>query len=142
MSSPLEDPFVKDSFAEIPEMDKAKLDADERVKNLLSAQDIQIGTITYGNTEIKFRLYLSKGLRHSISKVKTQLESATDEASVALSERVMYDVLGQLCVDEPFNHWETWAYVDEKSTKGGVQGIFMEMMSRIAKAVGDVKTFR
>jgi hypothetical protein len=136
MSSPEEEQFVKDSFAEISEIDKAKLDVDERVKNILSSQEVQIGSVTFGGTEIKFRTYLSKSLRHSISKVRSHIDDSIDENTIALVERTMYDVLGQLCTEDPFNHWETWAYIDEKSTKGGVQGIF------IAKAVEDVKSFR
>jgi hypothetical protein len=55
----------------------------------------------------------------------------------------MYDVLGQLCIEEPWNKWETWAYVDEKSENvGGVQSIFLQVLARIAQAVEDVKNFR
>ena len=142
MSSP-ESQFVKDAFAEITEMDKSKLDADDRVKRLILAQDTQVGTVNYGGVEIKFRLFLSKSLRHKMMKGQKELESAKDEDALARSERTMYDVLGQLCIEEPWNKWETWAYVDEKSENvGGVQSIFLQVLARIAQAVEDVKNFR
>jgi hypothetical protein len=143
MSSPLESEFVKDSFAELTEIEKSKLDADEKVKKLLQSQESQIGTITYGGVEIRFRLFLSKSLRHKMMKGQKQLEGAKDEEALSRSERTMYDILGQLCIDEPWNEWETWAYVDEKSENvGGVQSIFLQVLARIAQAVEDVKNFR
>ena len=134
--------FVEDAFSEIPEMVKATLDADLRVKSLLSGQVDSFELLKYGDTEIRFKTYLSKKLRHSISRVRTQLDASTDENTISIVEKTMYEILGQLCIDEPFNKWETWAYIDEKSTKGGVQGIFIEIMSKISKSVDDVRTFR
>lgn len=143
MSSPEESQFVKDSFKEIDEMEMNKLDADEKVKKLLSSQTSQLGSITYGGVEIRFQLFLSKSLRHKMLKGQKQLENAQDEEALARSERTMYDVLGQLCVDDPWNKWETWAYIDEKSENvGGVQSIFLQVLARIAQAVEDVKNFR
>lgn len=140
MSSP---DFIQDAFAEITDMEKSKLDADDRVKRLILAQDSQVGIVNYGGVEIRFRLFLSKSLRHKMMKGQKELETAKDEEALAKSERAMYDVLGQLCIDEPWNHWETWAYVDEKSENvGGVQSIFLQVLARIAQAVEDVKNFR
>ena len=142
MSSP-EETFVKDAFTEISEMDKSKLESDDRVKKFLLSQDTQIGTINYGGVEIRFRLFLPKSLRHKLMKGQKEFENAKDEEALAKSERVMYDLLGQLCIDDPWNHWETWAYVDEKSDNaGGVQSIFLQVLARIAQAVEDVKNFR
>ena len=143
MSSPEESQFVKDAFAEISDMEKNKLDADEQVKKLLQSQDNNFGVINYGGASIRFRMFLPKNLRHKMMKSKTQLEGAQDEEALLKSEKSMYEIMGQLCVDEPFSHWETWAYIDEKSDNvGGVQSIFLQMLARIAQAVEDVKNFR
>jgi hypothetical protein len=143
MSSPEDSDFVKDSFAEIPEIEICKLDADERVKKLISAPDTQTGTIEYGGVEIRFKLFLSKSMRHRMLKSQHVIEKSTDEQSLTSSETIMYEILGSLCTEEPWNHWETWAYVDEKSENvGGVQSIFIQVLARIAQSADDVKNFR
>ena len=143
MSSPEDSAFVKDAYAELNEMDLKRFEGNERVSKFLSAPDENIGIINYGGAEIKFRLFLSKSLRHKMLKSKVMLENANDENALTVSERTMYDVLGQLCVEEPYNSWQFWAYVDEKSTvKGGVQGIFIQMLVKVTSAAEDVKNFR
>jgi hypothetical protein len=124
-------------------MEIQKLEADERVRKFLTVPDTQYGTVEYGGMEIKFRMFISKSLRHNMMRIRTQLEDAGDEASIAMSEKSMYTILGQLCVEDPWNKWETWAYIDEKlKNSGGVQNIFLQIMASVAQAADDIKNFR
>ena len=138
-----EDQFVKDAFDEISEMDKQRLSADESVRKAIVSQEIKDGVINFGGAEIHFRLFLSKRMRHQMLLVKARLEDASAEENLTVSERSMYELLGSLCINHPWNDWQTWAYIDEMSPNtGGVQMIFLQIMSAIAQATEDVKNFR
>jgi len=139
----MEDKFVTDAFAEIPQLELEELEKDERIRKAISAPEENVGTINYGGVDIKFRLFLPKKLRHKMLKNQKLLEMADTEDALTMSEKTMYEVLGEVCVDDPWNKWQTWAYIDEKSNNvGGVQSIFIQILARIAQAAEDVKNFR
>jgi hypothetical protein len=138
-----DDQFVKDSFNEISDMDKQRLSADESVRKAITSQETKDGVINFGGAEIHFRLFLSKRMRHQMLVVKSRLDEVSAEENLAVSEKAMYDLLGSICINPPWNDWQTWAYVDEMSPNtGGVQMIFLQIMSAIAQATEDVKNFR
>jgi hypothetical protein len=139
----MDEKFVTDSFAELTELEIQKLDGDERIRKAISAPDENFGMVNYGGVDIKIKLFLPKSVRHKMVKTNTALEGANTEETLAISERTMYELLGMVCIDEPWNKWQTWAYIDEKSNNvGGVQSIFIQVLARIAQAAEDVKNFR
>lgn len=139
----MENKFVTDAFEEIPQLELQQLESDERVRKAIVAPDENFGTITYGGAEIRIKLFLPKSLRHKMVKTRNTIEGASSEETLAITERTMYELLGDICIDEPWNKWTTWAYIDEKSNNvGGVQSIFIQVLARIAQAAEDVKNFR
>ena len=135
--------FVSDSFKELDDIEKQQLDANENVKKLIVGTG-EFGVIPYAGTDIRYRKVLSKSLRHKVAKNKLIMgDLSDDEESVSKIEKMMYEVLSELCVDSPFNDWKTWAYIDEMAKDSGVVlQIFTILMQKIGEASEDDKDFR
>lgn len=143
MAGEQEPNFVDEAFSEITEMELQQISANEKIQKIIAFDGSDIGSIEYGGITIRFRLFLNKSLRHRMMRVKVQLENATGEDALFKTERLMYDVLGEVCVDEPWNDWKTWAVIDEKATNaGGIQGVFIKIMDEIGRQSQDLKSFR
>ena len=135
--------FEKEAFSEISEMELQKIDANEQVQKLIAFEGADLGTIEYGGVSIKFRLFLNKSLRHKMMRAKAQLDSSEGEDALYKTEHLMYDVLAEVCTDYPWNDWKTWARIDEKAVNsGGIQGVFIKIMSEIGRQSQDLKSFR
>jgi hypothetical protein len=138
-----ESDFVKEAFSEISEMDIAKIDANEKVQKLIAFDGADVGTIDYGGVTIKFRVFLNKSLRHKMMRAKAKLDNAEGEDALDKTERLMYDVLGDVCTEYPWNDWKTWSRVDELAVNsGGIQGVFVKIMDEIGRQSKDLKSFR
>ncbi len=137
-----EEPFVKQAFKEVDLMEQDKIASNEKVRQLLANQQSVYGTYDVGNIPIRFKLFLSKKLRHKLMKMQADLSDNQTEDGLAQSEEVMYYVLSQICVDEPFTDEKTWKYIDDTSETVGVQKIFLDIMAVIASSAEDVKNFR
>ena len=140
----IETEFVKEAFAEITEMENREFSANEKIRKLLSGKDEKYASVMFGEVEIRFLPFVGKRLRHKMILAKKEIDASTEsESGLARTEQLLYDTLGALCVDEPFNNWKTWAYIDEKGDGiGGVQRIFLLIMSELGKYNEDVKNFR
>jgi len=136
--------FVKEAYAEIDEMERNEFASNEKIRKLLSGKDEKYASVTYGEVEIRFRPFVGKRLRHKMILAKKEIDKdSASESGLVKTEQLLYDTLGALCVDEPFNNWKTWAYIDEKGDSiGGVQRIFLLIMSELGKYNEDVKNFR
>lgn len=135
--------FVEEAFEEIDDMEKAALEGNEKIRRLLSTTSEKYASIQYGDVEIRFKPFVGKKLRHKMVIVKRDVDKDSTETGLYKTERLLYDTLGDLCVDAPFNNWKTWAYIDEKGDSiGGVQRIFLLILSEIGKYNEDVKNFR
>jgi hypothetical protein len=135
--------FAKEAFSEITEMDIAKIDANEAVQKLIAFEGADVSSIEYGGVPIKFRVFLNKSLRHKMMRAKMQLDNAQGEDALNKTERLMYDVLGEVCTEYPWNDWKTWSRVDELAiNSGGIQGVFVNIMDEIGRKSQDLKSFR
>jgi hypothetical protein len=139
-----ENEFVKQAFEEISEMENREFESNEKIRKLLSGKDEKYASVMFGEVEIRFNPFVGKRLRHKMMQAKKEIDKdTTSESGLAKSERLLYDTLGSLCVDDPFDNWKTWAYIDEKGDGiGGVQRIFLLIMSELGKYNEDVKNFR
>lgn len=135
--------FVKEAYAEITEMEKQAIEGNAKIQQLLSGKDEKYALIKYGGVEIRFKPFVGRQLRHKMMKAKKELVGEEPEDSLIKTEYILYTILGELCVDEPFNDWKTWAIIDEKGDSiGGIQRIFMLVMAEVGRYNEDVKNFR
>jgi len=139
-----EEDFVKEAYAEITEMEKKAIEGNAKIQQLLSGkEEKKYALIHYGGVEIRFKPFVGRQLRHKMMKAKKELVGVEPEDSLIKTEHLLYTILGELCVDEPFNDWKTWSIIDEKGDSiGGVQRIFMLIMAEIGRYNEDVKNFR
>lgn len=130
--------FVEESFAEIPELDKRKILADEKVRSLITQKSARISEKVYGDVHIRFRTSINKKLRNRLVKAKTALSQ--DEGM----DGFLYETLSLMCVDEPFNNPVVWAVYDEELPEDGIGAleIFTDIMVEISNQTEAVKGFR
>lgn len=139
----MDEKFVEDSFKELEEIEKQQLLSDEKVRAILTSSSTEYGSIIYGGVTIRFKLFIDKKLRHRMITMKGSFDNVDDESSLNATEKAIYELLGELCVDPPFNSWKTWAMIDERAGGvGGVQTLFVKIMGEIGRLAQDVKSFR
>jgi len=130
--------FVEESYAEIPELERQEILANDKVKSLILQKSARISERSYGNVTIKFRTSINKKLRKRLVQAKTSLESDTG------MDAFLYDTLALICVEAPFNNPNTWAIYDEEQPEDGIGAleIFTDMMKEISSQTEMVKGFR
>jgi len=130
--------FVEESFAEIPEMERQEILANEKVKSLILQKSARVSEKKYGDVTIRFRTSVNKKLRKRLVQSKKSLEeeSGTDE--------FLYGTLALICVDAPFDNPKTWAVYDEEQPEDGIGAleIFTDMLKEISAQTEMVKGFR
>jgi hypothetical protein len=127
--------FVKEAYEEIDEMDRQTLERNEKIKLMIAAKNDAYATFTFIGQQIRYRPLIGKRLRHKMATAKNSLSSDDAEEGLKVTERIIYEILGELCIDEPFNTWQAWAYLDEKAEGvGGVQPVFRSLMQEITKS--------
>ena len=135
--------FIKEAYSEIDEMNRKELEANEAIRNLIAQHDEKFSTFNFIGQKIRYRPLIGKRLRHKMAIAKKALNDDDPVAGLEKTERMIYEILGELCLDTPFNTWQAWAYLDEKAEGiGGVQPMFKSLMDDIAKTSEDVKNFR
>jgi hypothetical protein len=130
--------FVEESFAEIPEMERQEILANEKVKSLILQKSARVSQKQYGDVMIRFRTSINKKLRKRLVQAKTSLESDTG------MDTFLYETLSLICVDTPFNNPNMWRVYDEEQPEDGIGAleIFTDMMREISSQTEMVKGFR
>jgi predicted metalloendopeptidase len=62
------------------------------------------------------------------------------EVDIIQVQRPMYEVMADLCLEEPWTDWKTWAAFDVRTGAG--PKILDQIMQKIAPEEGRIKTFR
>jgi hypothetical protein len=130
--------FVEESFAEIPELERQEILANEKVKSLILQKSSRVSQKQYGDVTIRFRTSINKKLRKRLVQSKTSLESELG------MDDFLYETLSLICVDAPFNSPNTWRVYDDEQPEDGIGAleIFTDMMKEISSQAEMVKGFR
>ena len=130
--------FVEQAFAEIDEMERNEILANEKVRALISQKSSRVSEKVYGNVTLRFRTSITKKLRKRLMKAKDSLQN--DEKM----DKFLYETLSLLCIDAPWNHWQTWAVYDDAQSEDGIGAleIFTDLMTEVKRLTEDVRTFR
>ena len=132
------------------------------VRRLLCIQDEQSETIRIaGKTdaiEIKIRAVVPWNVRARIARMGTEMKRIArqeaeewkkiaagedveiQEVDIIQVQRPMYEVMADLCLEEPWTDWKTWAAFDVRTGAG--PKILDQIMQKIAPEEGRIKTFR
>ena len=132
--------FVEEAYQEISEDERKRIRSDSRVVGALRSKTTSIGTIQVGESEVKFRLSVNKKLRRKLAYYKSQIGDS--EPTIDHVEKILYDLLSSLSVEEPWDSWATWSVYDDYAEENGAQEILMGMLKQINSHMEDVKNFR
>ena len=133
--------FVAGSYAEIDEMERKELEANELVQILLSQPDIAgVGVYQFGTMEIKYKRALTSSLRRLLSKAQKEMKSSDD--ALGVQDNLVYAALSEICTDAPFNNPNAWKLIDQRSNDGRVYQIFKDLMEQIGAGDQQIKSFR
>ena len=135
----VKDTFVEEGFEEISQDERAKILSNDRVVSALKGKSTSIGVTKIGDEVIKFHLSVGKKLRSKMVLYKSKASS--QEPSVAELNTIMYDLLSSLCIDEPWNKWQTWSVYDDDADIGAMD-VLLDMMKQVKGHMEDVKDFR
>jgi len=132
--------FVEEAFAEITEQDRQRILSDNKVIEALKSKSPSIGSIVLGTVEVKFRLSINKKLRRKMALYRNKIQDSSPSPEDA--ERVMYELLASLSIEEPWNSVQTWVVYDDNAEDNGAQEVLFNMLKQITSHVEDVKNFR
>jgi len=129
--------FVEESFDEIPDLEKQKILADEKVRLLISQKSARISDKKYGDVTIRFRTSITKKLRTRLSKAKSHLEGEG-------MDEFLYGTLALLCIDSPWTDWKTWSVYDNELPEDGIGAfeIFTDILMEVKNQTESIKGFR
>jgi hypothetical protein len=134
------DDFVEEAFSEITEMERKQIEGDAKVKTAIQSRTQLYGNIDLNGINVKFRLTINKRLRKKLMHYKTNIDAG--KTDIMESEKVLYDILSSLSVEQPWSNWKTWSVFDDNAEEVGAQDVLTDMMRQIRSHVEDVKNFR
>lgn len=139
MESPQEE-FVKEAFEEISVDERQRIKSDARVVEAIRSKTANVGSITLGTQVIRFRLFPNKKIRRQLALYKTRID-ANEQMSPDEMDKITYETVASLCMEQPWNMWETWSVFDDES-EVSAQEVLVDMMKAIRSHIEDVKSFR
>lgn len=133
------DNFVEEAFSEISDDEKSRILSNSRVLSALKGKSTSVGTIQIGEEVVSFKLSVSKKLRNKMALFKSK--ASVKEPSMDELNSLMYNLLAALCIDDPWDKWQTWSVYDDTADVGAME-ILTSMMRQVRDHIEDVKDFR
>ncbi len=119
---------------QLRKLDEMATSGDSGVRTLLSSAGDQIKEIDLLGVKLRVLATIPRKLRHELTK----FESLQNDLEG--TEKHMYFIMSQICVDSPFNNAEMWEYIDEK--KGIVPDLMREAFNLAYDIEQKIKRFR
>lgn len=152
---PVSDWDENEAFREIEEKIQDDLDNNKAVRAFLTSghSDHKIVTFSFGDDTVELKIHpvVPFGLRAkmiTLQQTMYQMEHTDDEVLRARevmkdpveAQRPMYEIIAMMCIDEPFNSWETWAIIDRRSGRGPL--VMQKILETIRDEGEKVERFR
>lgn len=116
----------------------AAFEASESMKSMLATPERTEGTIyDFGGTKIKHHRFLTKRVRLVMGQIQKKIAAAGDP--VAEQDTCIYQMLADMCIEEPWTDPEAWRLVDLRTNDGRVYSIFCDLMLKMG---GDEKNLK
>jgi hypothetical protein len=133
--------WVQQVFKDSKKEDLDKAHSSESVRKLLASPEIKdYGEYVFNDVKLRHRKYPSTKVRKILTESKNVVGSSDDP--MRAQDGIIYQVIADICVDEPFNDPVTWATIDAGTTDGRVYKIFMDLMQKIGGGDKALQTFR
>ena len=119
----------------------AALEATEAMKAMMAVPESTDGVdYVFGNLKIRHHRFLTKRLRLLMGQIQNRIKVASDPMTE--QDSLVYQMLSEMCVENPWNSAEAWKYVDLTSNDGRVYLIFFELMMKMGGDESSLKDFR
>ena len=94
----------------------------------------------FGGLKIKHHRFLTKRLRQMMKLSQNAVKKAEDPLSE--QDTVVYQLLAEMCTEEPWTDPEAWRYVDLRFNDGRVYTIFFSLVMKMGGDEETLKDFR
>jgi len=117
-------------------------DENSSVFDLIVTASRRFKVVKYGKVEIKVRAAVPLDTLEEARRLRKEAEGIEDPDVSLLEElKPMYDMLAALCLEDPWNKWETWGLIDQK-TNGQARTILGEIIKSIQDSEKKISVFR
>ena len=107
-----------------------------QLKAIIAGSRAKRVSVKQGDVEIFIRSALPKPLRDRIISISKKYELGETETA----DEEIYEVMAQICLDEPYTKPAAWKYIDEET--GVVPDVLKQMIEKITGTEGAAKRFR
>ena len=133
--------MLDDERAKLAPEKVAAFEATDAMKAMLAVPEKMDDSVyEFGGLKIKHHRFLTKRLRLLMGQIQARLKAATDP--LAEQDSFIYQVLSEMCIEQPWIDPEAWKYVDLKFNDGRVYLIFSELMLTMGGDEATLKDFR
>lgn len=108
-----------------------------QLKAIIATSKARKMAIRIGEVDINIRASIPKGLRERIVKAAKLWQSGNVDDT---TDDEIYEIMAQLCLDDPYNAPALWKYVDQET--GDVPVLLKQMMEKITGVEDTAKRFR
>ena len=119
----------------------AALEATEGMKAMIAVPANTDSVIfEFGGLKIKHHRFLTKRLRQMMKLSQNAVKKAEDPLSE--QDTVVYQLLAEMCTEEPWTDPEAWRYVDLRFNECRVYTIFFSLVLKMGGDEETLKDFR
>ena len=119
----------------------AAFESTDAMKAMMAVPEGTDGTeYEFGTLKIRHHRFLTKRLRLLMGQIQNRLKSSSDPMTE--QDSLVYQMLSEMCIEDPWNVPEAWKYTDLKFNDGRVYFIFFELMMKMGGDESSLKDFR
>ena len=116
----------------------AALEATEGMKAMIAVPANTDSVIfEFGGLKIRHHRFLTKRVRLVMGQIQKKIAAAGDP--VAEQDTCIYQMLADMCIEEPWTDPDAWRLVDLRTNDGRVYSIFCDLMLKMG---GDEKNLK
>lgn len=119
----------------------AAFEATEAMKTMMAVPEDSDGAVyEFGALKIRHHRFLTRRLRLIMGQVQSRLKASSDP--LGEQDSLVYQMLSEMCIEDPWNDAEAWKYVDLKFKDGRAWLIFFDLMMKMGGDESSLKDFR
>jgi len=129
------------ALEELKRMKQQHLESLPEVTELLTTEARRHKVVKYGNTSIKVRAAIPYDVQKAAEETRKAAEEMDEKGDTSAEVEVrMYQMLASLCIEAPWNRWQTWALVNMES--GSAPTKLRDILGVITNSEKQIVSFR
>ena len=119
----------------------AAFESMEAMKTMIAVPEDTDGAVyEFGGLKIRHHRFLTKRLRFLMGQIRNRMKVSEDPLNE--QDSLVYQMLSEMCIDEPWNDSDAWRYSDLRFKDGRVFLIFFDLMMKMGGDESSLKDFR